>query len=127
MHELYFDNLGGDGNPNSKISSLIAKSFGEFDNWETEFRTIGAGLGGDSGWVVLAYNTHLGLLENYWLADHFNSPAASLPLLVMDIYEHSYAIDYGAAAGKYVDAFIKNIQWDIVSKRLELAQKIQLS
>lgn len=126
LHELYFDNLGGDGQASADLRSAIAVSFGSFDAWETEFRTIGAGLGGGSGWVVLGLNAHTGLVENYWLADHGHSPAATLPLLVMDMYEHAYQMDYGAAAAKYGDAFFRNIQWDKVAQRLEAAQRLRL-
>ena len=124
LHELYFDNLGGNGQAGAGLRTAIASSFGTFDAWETEFRTIGAGLGGGSGWVVLGLNTHTGQLENYWLADHGHSPAATLPLLVMDMYEHAYQMDYGAAAAKYVDAFFRNIQWDEVASRLERADRL---
>lgn len=119
FHEYYFDNLGGDGKAGATERKVIADAFGSFDRWETEFRRIGAGLGGGSGWVVLGYNTHTGQLENYWLADHAHGPAATLPILVMDMYEHSYQMDYGAAAAKYIDAFFANVQWDVVAKRLE--------
>jgi superoxide dismutase, Fe-Mn family len=124
LHELYFDNLGGKGQAGAGLRSQIAASFGTFDAWETEFRTIGAGLGGGSGWVVLGLNTHTGQVENYWLADHGHSPTATLPLLVMDMYEHAYQMDYGAAAAKYVDAFFRNVQWDAVEKRLERAARL---
>jgi superoxide dismutase, Fe-Mn family len=123
FHEYYFDNLGGNGQAGAAQRKAIAESFGSFDTWETEFRRIGAGLGGGSGWVVLGFNTHTRQIENYWLADHAHGPAATLPLLVMDMYEHSYQMDYGAAAANYIDAFFKNIQWDAVASRLELAQR----
>jgi Fe-Mn family superoxide dismutase len=118
LHELYFANLGGDGKASSDLRNRIAGSFGTYDAWETEFRKIGQGLGGGSGWVVLGYNRHLKLLENYWLADHATNPPDTEPLLVMDMYEHAYQMDYGAAAPKYIDAFFANIQWDAVAKRL---------
>jgi superoxide dismutase, Fe-Mn family len=118
LHELYFGNLGGDGKASADVRSRIATSFGTFDAWEAEFRKIGQGLGGGSGWVVLGYNRQLKLLENYWLADHANNPADTTPILVMDMYEHAYQMDYGAAAPKYVDAFFANIQWDAVAKRI---------
>lgn len=119
LHELYFDNLGGDGKAPADLRSKIASAFGSFDAWETEFRRIGTGLGGGSGWVVLGLNEHLGLLENYWLADHTSNPAFTRPILVMDMYEHSYQMDYGAAAAKYIDAFMANINWEPVATRLE--------
>jgi superoxide dismutase, Fe-Mn family len=118
LHELYFANLGGDGKAPADIRSALSRSFGTFDAWETEFRKIGQGLGGGSGWVVLGYNEHLQLLENYWLADHAHNPPHTRPVLVLDMYEHAYHIDYGAAAAKYIDAFFANIQWDAVSQRM---------
>ena len=118
LHEYYFDNLGGNGQAGAKERQRISEGFGSFDAWETEFRRIASGLGGGSGWVVLGYNTHLQQLENYWMADHAHSPATTVPLLVMDMYEHSYQMDFGAAA-QYIDAFFKNIQWETVAKRLE--------
>jgi len=121
MHELYFDNLGGNGTAGADMRQTLAAAFGSYDAWETEFRRIGAGLGGGSGWVMLASNRHTGLLENYWLADHAHSAPHSVPLLVMDMYEHSYQMDYGAAAARYIDAFFANINWEVVSKRLSSA------
>lgn len=118
LHELYFANLGGDGKPSGDIRSKIANSFGSYDVWETEFRKIGQGLGGGSGWAILGFNRKLRLLENYWMADHVTAPVDTTPLLVMDMYEHAYQMDYGAAAAKYIDAFFANIQWDAVAKRL---------
>lgn len=117
LHEVYFNNLGGNGQGGADMRSVLAAGFGSFDAWESEFRTIAAGLGGGSGWVMLGYNTHTGQLENYWMADHATAPAATLPLLVMDMYEHAYQMDYGAAAAKYIDAFFRNINWEKVSQR----------
>lgn len=118
-HELYFDNLGGNGKASGTVLKLISASFGSYDAWETEFRKIAAGLAGGSGWVVLGYNQHLNLLENYWIYDHVHGPLMTVPLLVMDMYEHSYHIDYGSQAAKYIDAFFKNIDWEEVNKRTE--------
>jgi Fe-Mn family superoxide dismutase len=115
---LYFANLGGDGKADGGLRTRIAAAFGTFDAWEAEFRKIGQGLGGGSGWVVLGYNEKLKLLENYWLADHASNPADTSPILIMDMYEHAYQMDYGAAAAKYIDAFFANIRWDKAAERL---------
>ena len=123
LHELYFGNLGGSGKPDATLRKALIESFGTFDAWENEFRRMGAGLGGGSGWVTLGYNLQSGLLENYWHWDHLHAPSATLPILVMDMYEHSYQMDYGAAAPTYVDAFFRNIHWEAVSARLEKALK----
>jgi superoxide dismutase, Fe-Mn family len=117
LHELYFANLGGDGKAGAALRTRIANSFGTFDRWETEFRRVAQGLGGGSGWVVLGYNEQLKLLENYWMADHATAPIHTKPLLVLDMYEHAYQMDYGAANAKYIDAFFTNINWDAVARR----------
>ena len=75
-----------------------------------EFRRIGAGLGGGSGWMSLRLNLHTGLLKNCWYLDNQYAPAASVPILGLDMYENSYQIDYGAAAPADLDAFLRNIQ-----------------
>jgi Fe-Mn family superoxide dismutase len=123
LHELYFGNLGGTGKPEASLRKALSEAFGSVEAWEKEFRRMGAGLGGGSGWVTLGYNVHSGLLENYWQWDHLHAPSATLPILVMDMYEHSYQMDYGAAAPAYVDAFFRNIHWDIAATRLEKALK----
>ena len=82
LHELYFDNLGGDGRPDAAAQTALSDALGAYDTWETEFRRIGLRLGGGSGWVVLGYNIHRKQLENYWLWDHLHGPAATMPLLI---------------------------------------------
>lgn len=118
-HDLYFENLGGNGKVDGITKQLITQSFGSDNAWESQFKSIAASLSGGSGWVILGYNYHLGTLENYWCYDHLHSPTATFPLLVMDMYEHSYHIDYGSAAAKYIDAFMKNVNFDVVNSRLE--------
>ncbi len=124
LHDLYFGNLGGDGKAGASLRSRVAASFGSFDAWESEFRKIANGLGGGSGWVVLGYNPGIGVLENYWMADHATGPVGVAPVLVLDVYEHAFAIDYGAAVARYIDAFFTNIQWDAVSQRLERLPRV---
>lgn len=119
LHELYFANLGGDGKAPADLRTRFAAAFGSYDAWESEFRKIAQGIAGGSGWVVLGHNKRLNLLENYWMADHSTHPADTTPVLVMDMYEHAFHIDYDAAAAKYIDAFFANIQWDAVARRVE--------
>jgi Fe-Mn family superoxide dismutase len=117
LHELYFANLGGNGKAGSDLRTRIGQSFGSYDTWEAEFRKISQGLGGGSGWVILGFNHSLKLFENYWMADHATAPANTTPVLVMDMYEHAYQMDFGAAAAKYIDAFFVNINWEVAAKR----------
>jgi len=119
LHELYFDNLGGNGRADAAARALLSRAFGDFDRWESEFRRVAAGLGGGSGWTILGYNRHFGTLENYWQADHMHNPTATEPLLVLDMYEHSYHMDFGAATARYIDAFFANIDWEMVLSRVE--------
>jgi superoxide dismutase, Fe-Mn family len=119
LHELYFAGLGGDGKADAALRTRIAAAFGSHDAWEVEFRKIAQGLAGGSGWVMLGYNHSLKLLENHWLADHATAPANTTPLLVLDMYEHAFAIDFGSAAARYIDAYFANIKWDTVSRKLQ--------
>ena len=119
LHEFYFGNLGGDGKSSGTIANFINSHYGSLGTWEQDFRRTGMSLGGGSGWVILNYNYRDNAVHNYWAADHTNSLAWGLPLLVMDMYEHAYAMDYGANASGYVDAFFKNINWDEVNRRAE--------
>ena len=121
LHEVYFDGLGGSGVAGAAERREIAAAFGTFDAWESEFRRMGLGLAGGSGWVVLGFNRHTRQLENWWMADHAHAPVATMPLLAMDLYEHAYHMDFGAAAAKYVDAYFENINWETVASRLEAA------
>lgn len=125
LHELYFGNLGGapNGTAAGKTSELLKQWFGSFENWENEFRKTAAALAGGSGWTILAFNQHTRELHNYWASDHAHNAPFSQPLLVLDMYEHSYHLDYGAAAAKYIDAFMQNVNWEEVNRRLEIAVK----
>jgi Fe-Mn family superoxide dismutase len=122
LHEFYFGNLGGEGKATGSIVELLKARFGSVEAWEQDFRLTGLALGGGSGWVVLNYNPHEQAVHNYWASDHTQSLAWGMPLLVMDMYEHSYQMDYGANARGYIDAFFQNIQWEEVNRRIEGAR-----
>ena len=124
LHEHYFGNLGGDGKPGGGIQKAITEAFGGFGRWEELFRATGLGLAGGSGWVILDHNFHTGELRTYWAGAHTQSVAFGAPLLVMDMFEHAYQMDFGAAAAKYIDAFFRNIQWDEVQRRHEAALRM---
>lgn len=119
LHELYFDALGGNGQATGAIRQALTSAFGSYEGWEGEFRRTAMSLAGGSGWCILAWNQHTRSLHNYWAWDHTNSPATGTPLLVLDMYEHSFHIDYGAAAAKYVDAFMRNVDWEQVDRRYQ--------
>jgi Fe-Mn family superoxide dismutase len=119
LHEIYFDGLGGDGEAPRAARERLARDFGSYERWRAEFEAMGKALAGGSGWVLLAWSTRDRKLVNQWASDHAHCLAAAIPVLALDMYEHSYHIDYGAAAAKYVDAFMRNIGWDRVLGRLE--------
>jgi len=117
LHEHYFGNLGGDGKAAGDVLNAIKKAYGSYEAWEAEFRRTAMSLAGGSGWCVLTYNLLTNELRNQWAWDHMHGAIAGLPLLALDMYEHSYHMDYGSAAAKYVDAFMRNVNWAEVDRR----------
>ena len=123
LHELYFANLGGDGKLASEVAEAVATAHGTTARFEEGFRATAMSLAGGSGWVVLGHDLHRDALVTSWSGGHTQNLAASLPLLVLDMYEHSFHLDYGAAAAKYVDAFFANVDYAVVNRRLVAARK----
>lgn len=117
LHELYFDALGGNGKPGGGVRDALVAAYGSFDAWEAEFRRTAMSLAGGSGWSVLTWNRHTGSLHNYWAWDHMHGAVTGAPLIALDMYEHSYAMDYGTQAAKYVDAFMSNLDWEVIDAR----------
>ena len=116
LHELYFDSLGAESQPDRDLRDALARDFGSVEKWQVQFAAMGKALGGGSGWVLLTYSHRDEKLVNQWAADHTCCLAGSGPILALDMYEHSYHIDYGAKAAAYVDAFMNNINWENVSR-----------
>ena len=123
LHELYFDSLGGaGGSPEGALKRRIERDFNGLAAWQTQFVSMGKALGGGSGWVVLAHSARSGRLVNQWAADHTHALVGAVPILALDMYEHSYHMDYGARAAAYVDAFMQNINWANAAQRLPAEQ-----
>lgn len=123
LHEAYFANLGGPGRRTGAIEAPLAQAYGATATWETNFQATAMGLGGGSGWVVLELELDTGALRTISSGNHTQNLALGAPLLVLDMYEHAYQIDYGAGHAKYIDAFFKNVRWDEVNQRLERGLK----
>ena len=122
LHELYFESLGGDGRTMAPAMGLaLDANFGSVDRWRAEFTAMGKALGGGSGWVLLAFLPREGTLVNQWAADHTHALAGGVPILALDMFEHAYHLDFGAAAAAYVDAFMANIDWTQVYQRYQAA------
>jgi Fe-Mn family superoxide dismutase len=80
-------------------------------------------LGGGSGWATIGMSLHTGELAVLWSGNHTQNDPATIPLVVIDMYEHAYALDYGAGAQAYVDAVFANLDWALIDRRYELARK----
>jgi superoxide dismutase, Fe-Mn family len=116
LHELFFDGLGDQSAPGQTLEAAITRDFGSFTRWRSEFIAMGKALGGGSGWVLLSYSRRDGKLVNQWAADHCHTLAGGQPIVALDMYEHSYHIDYGAKAATYVDTFMDAIRWSNADK-----------
>lgn len=121
LHELYFENLGGTEAPgtDSLLSNRLVASFGSIQAWEADFRATGLMRG--IGWVGLYQDPGDGRLINFWINEHdVANPAGCQPLLIMDVFEHAYMLDYGLKRADYVNAFLASINWQVVESRLIL-------
>jgi Fe-Mn family superoxide dismutase len=117
LHEVYFSCLGSGGKPGAALGGAIERDFGSMARWAAEFSAMGKALGGGSGWVLLQWSPHDGRLTNQWASDHTQTLAGGVPILAMDMYEHAYAMDYGAKAAAYVDAFMAGAVWSAADAR----------
>ena len=118
LHELFFDGLGDGSEPGPALKDALARDFGSYERWRAEFIATGKALAGGSGWVLLSWSPRDRKLVNQWAADHCHTLAGGIPILALDMYEHSYHIDFGAKAGSYVDVFMACIRWDNAGRML---------
>jgi Fe-Mn family superoxide dismutase len=124
LHEIYFAGIGSPSRPGRILAAAIDRDFGSEARWRSEFTGMGKALGGGSGWVVLTCSHRDNRLVNQWAADHTMALAGSTPILVLDMYEHAYAMDYGAKAAAYVDAFMATVNWTSADSRFARASSI---
>ena len=117
LHELFFENLGEAGEPGATLREALARDFGSVERWRAEFVAMGEALAGGSGWVLLSHSPRDGRLVNQWASDHAHTLAGGRLILALDMYEHSYHLDYGAKAAGYVDAFMEAVDWAAVDRR----------
>lgn len=109
LHEVYFGHLSGDGKPHGVLVDMISKDFGSLDEWKLDM--VATALSA-RGWAVLAFDYRDNRLHNYG-SDAHNVGAVwgAIPIIVLDVYEHAYFIDYGINRKSYLDAFFKNLDW----------------
>lgn len=120
LHEYYFENLGGKSglDKNGRFLNKINEDFGSYEMWEKDFKATGAMRG--IGWVILYQDISNGRLINFWINEHdVAHPAGCNPILVMDVFEHAFMVDYGLKKADYITAFFNNINWAIVESRLK--------
>ena len=120
LHELYFENLGGKGalDRSGELGKKLAEDFGSVEAWEADFRGTGSMRG--IGWAILYQDGATGRLINQWINEHETGHlAGGTPILVMDVFEHAFMIDYGLKRADYIEAFFKNINWEKAESRLK--------
>jgi len=119
LHEYYFENLGNKAglSADGKLMKQIQADFGSYENWEKDFKATGTMRG--IGWVVLYADPTNGRLFNFWVNEHdVSHPAGCSPILIMDVFEHAYMIDYGLKRADYIETFFRNINWAEAESRL---------
>jgi superoxide dismutase, Fe-Mn family len=123
LHEYYFENLmkdgGGDPGSGSPFRKAAEETFGSYETWKNDF--VGVGKMRGIGWAICFQDPVTGWLSNHWVAEHEQGNVAGYrPVLVMDVWEHAFVLDYKPAERpKYIDAFFSNINWDAVGGRLK--------
>ena len=120
LHEYYFENLGGKGtiDKGGRLYKKIAESFGSYEEWEKDFRAVGSLRG--IGWAILYQDSASGALCNCWINEHDAGHLAGCnPILILDVFEHAFMIDYGLKKADYIAAFFKNIDWKAAEGRLK--------
>jgi Fe-Mn family superoxide dismutase len=121
LHERYFENLkaGTKLRPQGQLAQALGASWKSVDDWQKDFAATGEIRG--VGWAIVYFDSGTKQLFNWWIGDHeIGHPAGWTPILVMDVWEHAYMVDHGASGRKeYVEAFLENVNWDVVERRFE--------
>ncbi len=119
LHELYFGNMKNGGEQlatGSALANVLAKQFGTLENWQKDFVATGSMRG--IGWAILYYDPKGDRYFNCWVNEHdVGHLAGCVPLLVMDVFEHAFIIDYGTKRADYINAFLQAIDWKVVEER----------
>lgn len=119
LHELYFGNLGSGSEPTKEVKAIIEANFGTWDGYLKHLVAVGKSM---RGWAMTGFDLRDGKVRNFGLDLHNQgSPTHFYPLLVLDVYEHAYMVDYGTDRSKYLTAFLSDIDWQAVHQRLMFA------
>ncbi len=121
LHELYFGNMVRDGKKadvNSPFFKKLVADFGSYENWEADFKASGTMRG--IGWVIIYFDPQSNRMFNVWVNEHdMGHLAGCIPLLVLDVFEHAYMLDYGLKRADYMAAFMQAIDWSVVANRFK--------
>ena len=117
LHEIYFGHLQGDGKAGGALLEMIEKDWGSLDEWKAEMLAVGMGA---RGWAITAFDYRDNRLHIY-ASDAHNVGAVwgAIPVIVLDVYEHAYFIDYGIGRKAYIDSFFQNLDWNFANKIAE--------
>ncbi|MBI3989564.1 MAG: twin-arginine translocation signal domain-containing protein [candidate division NC10 bacterium] len=128
LHEYYFGNLAKGGkalDTGGPLSGKLSESFGSYETWEKDFKAVGGMRG--IGWAILYLDPVANQMFNTWINEHdMGHLAGSIPLLILDVFEHAYMIDYGLKRADYIEAFFRSIDWDVVTTRFTNAPKVTI-
>lgn len=118
LHELYFGNITkGGADLSETLKKKMNETWGSIENWQKEFIGMSAMRG--IGWVILAHDKASGRLFNVWINEHDTGHlAGATPLLVMDVFEHAFMLDYGLKRAEYISTFLSSVDWHAVEERL---------
>ena len=121
LHEYYFGNMtkNAGGSAPSGVQDALAGTYGDFESWRKDFAAVGGMRG--VGWAIAYYDPNTQRVSNHWITLHEDGNVAGfVPLLVMDVWEHAFILDYKPAErSKYIEAFFANVDWNVVGRRLE--------
>jgi Fe-Mn family superoxide dismutase len=121
LHELYFATLGGEGRMSAGAATRLQADFGSVEAWRDDFMAMAQALRGGAGWAQLSYSHRDRRLYNH-AGSETQCLVDATPILALDMYEHAYHIDFGANLTAYIDAFMRNVDWSVIEKRLTRAE-----
>lgn len=121
LHELYFGNMTKDNKQpdnGSELARQISTDFGSYDNWMADFKGTGAMRG--IGWAAVYWEPAAKRLFNTWINEHDAGHLAGCQIvMIMDVFEHAFMIDYGLSRANYIEAFFNAIDWEVANKRFD--------
>lgn len=124
LHELYFDTLGGNGQPTGEVAEKIREDFGDMSSYFEDLKATCGAITKNRGWVVTAYDPMDGRIHNFLCDAHDQGGVwGSIPIFTIDMYEHAYYMDFANDASTYVDAVLDNVDWEAIDERYQRVKR----